>query len=140
MKNTSLTANIIVNAPIERIWEYWTNPVHIAKWNNIGNDWQSIIKVNDVIPCGSFHFRMEKKDGSFGFDFDGTYDEIIPFEKISYTISDGRRVINLFNQIRNGIEISETFDIEKETPVEEQKVFCQSILNSFKKYTETNNT
>jgi len=79
---------------------------------------------------------MAAKDGSFSFDFGGTYTKVVPFETIEYTIGDGSKVSVQF-QSNNGITtVTETFEAEKTNPVEMQRQGWQAILNNFKKYTE----
>lgn len=81
---------------------------------------------------------MEAKDGSFGFDFEGIYTNVITNEKISYTTLDDRKVDITFSSTENGIQITETFEAENENPLEMQKFGWQAILNNFKNYTEKN--
>lgn len=79
---------------------------------------------------------MEAKDGSFGFDFDVIYDDIIEHKKIAYTMADGRVAITHFEDMKGGTKVTTTFDAEKENSVELQQGGWQAILNNFKKYTE----
>lgn len=127
-----------VEAPIEKIWEHWTVPVHIMKWNQASEDWHTTRVTNDVKPGGKFLSRMEAKDGSFGFDFEGTYTAVEPLKKIEYKIIDGRKVAVDFVRQDNGYKIIEAFEAEEENPIEMQQGGWQSILNSFKKNVETN--
>lgn len=82
--------------------------------------------------------RMEAKDGSFGFDFEAIYDEVIDQKKISYTMEDGRHVITLFENVDGKTKVSTTFDAENTHPIEMQRDGWQAILNNFKNYVETN--
>ena len=81
---------------------------------------------------------MEAKDGSFGFDFGGTYDEVVEHQSIRYTMDDGRQTEITFSSDGNGTKVVETFDAETQNPVEMQQAGWQSILDNFKKYTEEN--
>ena len=81
-----------MHAPVEKVWEYWTEPDHITKWSNASDDWHTPYAENDLRVGGKFVSRMEAKDGSFGFDFGGVYDEVRANEFISYTLGDGRKV------------------------------------------------
>ena len=81
---------------------------------------------------------MEAKDGSFGFEFGGTYDELKTNEFIAYTMDDGRTVRIEFSNDGNVTKVVETFRAESENPVEMQQGGWQAILDSFKKYTESN--
>ena len=134
---TVLTISSMVHAPIERVWSAWNEPQHITQWNTPADDWHSPSAANDLRNGGNFNYRMEAKDGSFGFDFAGTYNEVVPQEKIHYTLGDGREVTNIFNAKDGGVEITSTFEAENENPVDMQQAGWQAILNNFKKHTES---
>jgi uncharacterized protein YndB with AHSA1/START domain len=126
-----------VAAPVEKIWEFWTNPGHITKWAAASDDWHTTKSENDVRVGGAFSSRMEAKDGSFGFDFGGVYDEVKPNEVIAYTLGDGRKVNTKFTSKDNSTTIVQDFEAESQNPLEMQKGGWQAILDNFKKYTET---
>ncbi|ASS95336.1 SRPBCC family protein [Peribacillus simplex] len=134
-----VTAETTIQAPIEKVWKYWTEPDHITKWNNPSDDWHTPFAENDLRPGGKFVSRMEAKDGSAGFDFGGIYDEVKLHEVIAYTMGDGRKVKITFKEQENEIEVIETFDAETINPIEFQKQGWQAILNNFKKYVEQTN-
>ncbi len=133
-----ITIEALVNAPVEKVWEFWTSPKHIMQWNNASDDWHTTKAENDVRVGGSFSSRMEAKDGSFGFDFGGVYDEVKPNEVLAYTLGDDRKVKIQFSQEGNQTKITETFGAEEMNPIAMQEFGWQSILNNFKKYTEAN--
>lgn len=133
-----ITIQTIVKAPIEKVWQYWTDPKHVTKWNFASDDWESPSTENDLRAGGKFKTRMQSKDGKHGFDFEGTYDEVNTHELIKYTMDDGRQVITNFAETPEGIQITESFDPEKENPEEMQRAGWQSILENFKKYVENN--
>jgi uncharacterized protein YndB with AHSA1/START domain len=135
---TVITVETKVNAPIDKVWAYWSQPQHITKWCNASPDWHTPRAENDLREGGSFSTRMEAKDGSFGFDFGGIYDSVIPNQYIEYTIGDGRKVKIDFTVEDNATKIIESFDAESENPVEMQRGGWQSILDNFKNYTENN--
>jgi len=138
MDNKSeITIEAIVAAPVEKIWEYWTMPEHIVKWNQASDDWHTPRAENDLKPGGKFLSRMEAKDGSFGFDFWGIYDEVKKNELISYTMGDGRKAEIRFSPEGINTKITEIFEAEAFNPVEMQKSGWQAILNNFKAYTES---
>ena len=110
--NSKITIETTVNAPVEKVWKYWTEPKHITKWNNASDDWHTPFAENDLRVGGKFLSRMEAKDGSFGFDFGGVYDEVKLNEIISYTLGDGRKVEITFIGQENDTKIIETFDAE----------------------------
>src|SRR5690554_2589327 len=90
MNSTKITIETTINADTNKVWDYWTKPEHITKWNFASDDWHCPKAENDMIVGGIYTARMEAKDGSFGFDLKAVYDEIVPFEKIVYTMEDGK--------------------------------------------------
>jgi uncharacterized protein YndB with AHSA1/START domain len=133
-----ITIGATVNAPVEKVWQYWGAPEHITKWNSPSPDWHTPYAENDLRTGGKFVSRMEAKDGSFGFDFGGVYDEVIPNERIAYTMGDTRQAVIDFTKEGNQTKIVIVFDAEHENPIEFQQAGWQAILDSFKKYTEEN--
>lgn len=132
----TITIEATIEAPIEKVWETWTKPEHITQWSFASEDWFTPKAENDLRPGGKFSTRMEAKDGSFGFDFEGTYDEVTDHKLISYSLEDGRKVKIEFEEKGDQTLVKEIFDAETENPVEMQKAGWQAILNNFKKYTE----
>ena len=135
---TIITVENTINAPVEKVWQYWTKPEHITQWNNASDDWHTPRAENDLRVGGSFVSRMEAKDGSFGFDFGGVYDAITTNEYIEYTIGDGRKVKITFTADGNKTKVVESFEAESMNSIEMQKGGWQAILDNFKKYTEAN--
>lgn len=133
-----ITVETIVNTPIEKVWTFWTAPEHITKWNYASEDWHSPFAENDLRAGGKFLSRMEAKDGSFGFDFSGVYDEVITNKVIAYTLGDGRKVKIIFTREGSATKVIENFDAEMENSFELQQNGWQAILNNFKNYVETN--
>ncbi|MEO7800346.1 MAG: SRPBCC family protein [Ginsengibacter sp.] len=137
-EKTVITVENVINAPVEKVWEYWTNPDHITKWNNASEDWHTPWAKNDIRTGGSFSSRMEAKDGSMGFDFGGVYDLIILNEHIEYAMADGRKVKIIFTPQGDKTHLVESFDAEATNAVEMQMGGWQAILDNFKKYVEAN--
>jgi uncharacterized protein YndB with AHSA1/START domain len=135
--HSRVTVEATVHAPVERVWKYWTEPNHITKWNNASDDWHTPTANNDLRTGGKFLSRMEAKDGSFGFDFSGVYDEVRINVGIYYTLGDGRKVSITFISQENETKIIETFESENTNPIELQEKGWQAILDNFKKYTES---
>ncbi len=134
----TIAVKTTVNAVIEKVWEFWTLPEHIIKWNSASPDWHTPAATNDLQIGGKFTSRMEAKDGSMGFDFWGIYDVIKPNELIEYTLGDDRKVSVAFTSNSLETTIIETFEAETENTIELQKGGWQAILNNFKTYTEAN--
>ncbi|MNM84714.1 hypothetical protein D3C81_968100 [compost metagenome] len=133
---TKVTVQAVIQAPVEKVWSYWTEPEHITKWNQASDDWHAPRAENDLRAGGTFLTRMEAKDGSMGFDFGGVYDEVKTHEFISYTLGDGRRVEITFAAEGQGTKVVETFDAESTHPVEFQQAGWQAIMDNFKMYVE----
>ncbi|RKP52964.1 polyketide cyclase [Cohnella endophytica] len=133
----TLTVETTVHKPVGDVWSYWTEPQHITKWCFASDDWHAPNAENDLRAGGSFVTRMEAKDGSFGFDFGGVYDEVRINEFISYTIGDGRKVAITFISQDNDTKVIETFEAESTNPIEMQQAGFQAILDNFKKYSES---
>lgn len=133
---STITVETTIGASIEKVWEYWTKPEHITKWNFASDDWHTPSAVNDIRTGGSFSSRMEAKDGSMGFDFSGVYDAVVVGELIEYKIGDGRKVRITFESNGTETKVTETFEAESVHPVELQRAGWQAILDNFKKYTE----
>jgi uncharacterized protein YndB with AHSA1/START domain len=133
----TITVETTVQTPVERVWKYWTEPKHITKWNSPSDDWHTPFAENDLRAGGKFLSRMEARDGSFGFDFSGVYDEVSTNEGISYTLDDGRKVSITFISQEDETKIIQIFEPENTNPIEFQKGGWQAILDNFKKYTES---
>lgn len=137
MEKTFLTIEATIQAPIATVWKSWTTPADIMKWNSASDDWHTTKSENDLRVGGTFLSRMEAKDGSFGFDFGGTYTNIKNHELIEYTLGDGRTVSVEFTPNNDSTNIVSVFEAETQNPVEMQQGGWQAILNNFKKYTES---
>lgn len=136
-EKTIITIEATIQASVEKVWDFWTDPDHIIRWNNASADWHTPRAENDLRAGGRFLSRMEARDGSSGFDFSGVYTEVKPHEKIGYTLDDGRRVQILLVSMGNSTMIKETFEAEGTNPDEMQRNGWQAILDNFKKHVET---
>ena len=136
MSNSTITIEALVSTSPQKAWELWTKPEHITKWNFASDDWQCPNATNDLKVGGKYSARMEAKDGSFGFDFEAIYDEVLDQKRLSYTMTDGRKVITNFEMLGEKTKITTVFEIEDENSKEMQKSGWQAILNNFKKYAE----
>ncbi len=134
---TPITIETSINAPIDTVWNCWTQPDCIMQWNAASDDWHTPSATNDLREGGSFTSRMEAKDGSVGFDFGGTYTKVIEHKEIAYTMSDGRKVSIAFDGHGHHTHVTETFDPESENPIDMQRDGWQSILDNFKDHVES---
>ncbi len=132
----SITVEVEVNAPMDKVWEYWNKPEHITNWAFASDDWQAEALENDLRVGGKFKTVMAAKDKSSSFDFMGTYTAVKENEIIEYDMDDGRHVKTEFEETPDGVKITETFDPENENSEEMQRSGWQAILDNFKKYVE----
>lgn len=134
---TKLTIQAVIDRPVETVWEIWNAPEDIKRWNAASDDWHTTASKNDLTVGGQFTNRMEAKDGSMGFDFTGTYETIVPYERIAYVLEDGRQVTIDFSRNGQQTEVVESFDAETSNPPEMQQAGWQAILDRFKAYAES---
>lgn len=125
-----ITVETLINAPIGEVWSAYTTPADIKQWNAASPDWHTTQSTVDLRVGGQFSARMEAKDGSFGFDFAGTYTRIVPYELIEYTFGDRTASVE-FLRAANGITVRVTFDAETTHSEEQQRQGWQAILNNF---------
>lgn len=130
-----ITVEALVKAPIEDVWSAYTSPEDIKQWNAASDDWHTTRSTVDLREGGAFSSRMEAKDGSFGFDFAGTYTKIIPNQRIEYAFGDRTGVVE-FNTDSRGVTVRVTFEAESEHPAEQQREGWQAILDRFARHVE----
>jgi uncharacterized protein YndB with AHSA1/START domain len=128
-----ITVETFVNAPVANVWSAYTAPEDIKQWNTASDDWHTTKSAVDLRVGGLFSSRMEAKDGSFGFDFAGTYTKIIPNKLIEYSFGDRTGVVE-FVEGAKGVTVRVTFDAETTHPEEQQRQGWQAILNNFAKH------
>jgi uncharacterized protein YndB with AHSA1/START domain len=137
MEKTKVTVEALIDAPKEKVWQYFTEPEHITQWNFADDSWQCPRAENDLRVGGKYSARMEAKDGSFGFDFDAIYDEVREGESITYTMGDGRQSTTDFTDVEGKTMVTTAFDAETMNDIEMQRGGWQAILNNFKKHAES---
>ena len=125
-----------VSAPIDEVWRAYTTPEDIMKWNAASDDWHTTKVSVDLRTGGEFSSRMEAKDGSFGFDFVGTYTNVVTNHLLEYEFGDRAAKVE-FTETPNGTQVQVEFDAEEENPIEQQQGGWQAILNNFKRYVES---
>jgi uncharacterized protein YndB with AHSA1/START domain len=134
----NITIQTKINAPIEKVWTFWTLPLHIKQWNHASDDWHTTHAENDLKVGGKFLSRMEAKDGSIGFGFEGIYEAIKTHALIEYVLGDGRKVQISFIDDGQVTTVIETFEAETTNSIELQQNGWQAILDNYKKYVEKN--
>lgn len=135
MDTSKIKVQVVVSAGKQKVWDCYTLPEHITKWNFADPSWHCPTASNDLRQGGKYSARMEARDGSFGFDFDAVYCEVSEGEHFTYEF-DGRLATVEFKAANRQTEVTVTFDPEKENSIELQKNGWQAILDNFKKYTE----
>lgn len=130
-----ITVEAFIKAPIAKVWMAYTTPDNIKQWNAASDDWHTTRSSVDLRDGGAFSSRMEARDGSFGFDFAGTYTKIVPQHSIEYSFGDRTGLVE-FVQGENGVFVRSTFDAESTNPVEMQRQGWQAILDNFVRHVE----
>ena len=131
-----ITVETAVNARLNSVWDAFNNPSDIKQWNAPQEDWHTTESTVDLREGGKFSARMEAKDGSVGFDFEGTYTRVVPGQVIEYRMSDGREVTVEFDEREGAVLVKETFDAESENAPEMQRAGWQAILDNFRRHLE----
>jgi uncharacterized protein YndB with AHSA1/START domain len=131
-----ITVETLVKATLDSVWDAWNNPDDITQWNAASDDWHTTRSAVDLREGGKFSARMEARDGSAGFDFEGTYTRVVPQRLIEYRMEDGREVRVEFSETDEGVQVRETFDAETENAPEVQRGGWQAILDNFARHVE----
>ena len=132
-----ITVQSTVKAPIDKVWADYTTPDAIKQWNAASADWHTTAASVDLRVGGAFSSRMEAKDGSFGFDFAGTYTQVIVNQRIEYRFGERTTLVEFIPQ-ESDVLVRISFDAESEHPIEQQRQGWQAILDNFAKYAQTN--
>lgn len=131
-----ITIETVVKANLRSVWNAWNTPEDIQQWNAASDDWHTTRSTVDLREGGTFLSRMEAKDGSAGFDFEGTYTRVVPYKIIEYRMSDGREVEVEFVERADSILVKTVFDAETENSPELQRSGWQAILDNFGRHVE----
>jgi uncharacterized protein YndB with AHSA1/START domain len=135
-RSVKITVQTVVKADMNAVWRAWNSPEDIKQWNAASDDWHTTKSAVDLREGGTFSCRMEAKDGSAGFDFEGTYTRVVPQNLIEYRMADGRSVTVEFSRASGGVLVKETFDAESENEPEVQRQGWQAILDKFARHVE----
>ena len=130
-----ITVETTVAAPIDEVWRAYTTPADIRQWNAASDDWHTTAATVDLRVGGAFSSRMEARNGSMGFDFAGTYTEIVPQARIAYAFGERTGQVE-FTEASDGVRVRVTFDAEDQFPVEQQRQGWQAILERFARHVE----
>ena len=133
-----LTVSAEINKSKAQVWELFNKPEHIVNWNFAHESWECPSAKNDLKVGGKLELRMQAKDGSFGFDLVGIYDDVVENESLKYHFEDGRNIEVIFEKISDHkTKVTHNFEPENQNPLEFQKEGWQAILDNFKKYSES---
>ena len=134
--STRITVETTVSAPVEKVWAAYTTPEDIKQWNAASDDWHTTAASVDLRVGGAFSSRMEAKDGSFGFDFEGTYEEVDAPDALTLALGDGRKARTTFEAVPDGTKVETVFDAESQNAAEMQRAGWQAILDNYRKHAE----
>lgn len=130
-----ITVETNVKASIEEVWRAWTTPDDIKQWNAASDDWHTTAAAVDLKVGGAFSFRMEAKDGSFGFDFAGSYTKVVPRQMIGMQFGPRTATVEFIPE-NGSVTVREVFDAEETHSVDQQRQGWQAILTRFARYVE----
>ncbi|HMW40292.1 MAG: SRPBCC domain-containing protein [Saprospiraceae bacterium] len=134
--NQMITVTTHINAPLDKVWQCWTDCTHITHWNFASDDWHCPKAVHDFMEGGRFAYTMSAEDESFSFDYSGLFTNIVPHKSIALLLDDGRKVEISFEVNGSATQVTERFEPEQENPVEMQRMGWQAILDNFKQHVE----
>lgn len=133
-----LQVKAVIPQDIQTTWNGYNQPEDIQEWNAASPDWHCPNAINDVQVGGKFCHTMAAKDGSFSFDFSGTYNQVDEPRALAYTLDDGRKVWVKFKEnAPHETEVLVSFEAEQMNPEAMQEAGWQAILNNFSKYMST---
>ena len=128
-----ITVSTLAAAPIAEVWRAYNSPNDIKIWNTASPDWHTTASAVDLRVGGKFSSRMEAKDGSFGFDFEGEYTKVVPQKLIEYKFGERVGLVE-FSDGPSGVKVTVTFDSEESNSEEQQRTGWQAILDSFARH------
>jgi uncharacterized protein YndB with AHSA1/START domain len=131
----TISVEAMVRGSGAKVWKAYTTPEDIVQWNAASDDWRTTRATVDLRVGGKFSSRMEARDGSFGFDFAGTYTTVVPQRLLEYSFGDRTARVE-FDEQPGGVTVRVSFDAEETNAVEKQREGWQAILNRFQRYVE----
>jgi len=125
-----ITVQATVNASLDHVWSAYTSPEAIVHWNAASDDWHTTRAAVDLRVGGAFCSRMEAKDGSMAFDFEGVYTEVEPMSLLAYQFGERKARVE-FTDSPAGVQVSVTFEPEEMHSLEQQREGWLAILDKF---------
>ena len=132
-----IKVSTLIQKPISKVWEKFTNPDDVMQWNNASKDWYCPKATNDLTLGGEFHYTMGSRDGKFSFVLSGTYTLITENSQLEHTLEDGRKVMVSFTENIDGVQVIQLFEPESENSPKYQQNGWQAILDNFKLHCES---
>ena len=81
-RDRELRISKTLDAPVDLVWEVWTDPEHIANWWG-PNGFTNTIQTMDIKPGGEWNLVMHGPDGT-DYRNKSVFTEIVPLKKIVY--------------------------------------------------------
>jgi uncharacterized protein YndB with AHSA1/START domain len=132
-----ISIEVEIDAKINDVWHTWVSPEEIINWNFASDEWCCPSAEIAFVEGGKFNYRMEAKDGSMGFDFEGVFTKVEPLKSIHFKLEDNRQVKVDFIDTANGTKVVEKFEAENENSAEQQRQGWLCILGNFKQHVES---
>ncbi|MBO3697751.1 SRPBCC domain-containing protein [Roseivirga sp. E12] len=102
LNDRTLTIERILKAPIQIVWDAWSQPEHIAQWWG-PKGMEVKIETHSFTEGGDWKYIMTMPNGS-DFIAEGTYTEIVEHTKICSTAN--------FRPMTEGVEIQALFEAQ----------------------------
>lgn len=136
MASSPLTVSVLLQVDPARAWAAYTEPQAIVQWNFASEDWHCPRAENDVRVGGRLCSRMEAKDGSMGFDFEGVYTEVQPLKRLAYRFGERHAQVVFASEAPHQTWVRVTFEPENEYPLQQQQAGWQAILDNYQRFAE----
>lgn len=129
-----ITVEAHVPVPPEQAWAAYTDAKAVTRWNFASSDWCCPSAQIDLRVGGRHVARMEAKNGSMGFDFEGTYEEVDAPSALTLRLDDGRCARTTFEPEGGGTCVRTKFEADATQPAEMQRDGWQAILDNYATY------
>ena len=136
MASQQITVSTTVPVLPASAWKFYTSADDVIQWNFANDEWRCPSATIDLRVGGVHSARMEAKDGSFGFDFEGTYSEVDAPNAVTLDLEDGRKARTTFKPVVSGTLVETIFDAEDENSAEMQRDGWQAILNNYQTHVQ----
>lgn len=128
---TKITVETLVSVSPGEAWRVYTSPDAITQWNFASPEWHCPRAVVDLRVGGRHCARMEAKDGSMGFDYEGAYEAVDAERSLILRLDDGRLVHTTFDPEADSTRVRTVFDADPGAPTDMQRDGWQAILDNY---------